>query len=78
MTGTTDGGRMTNTPDPGPTDVEGRVPPPYDGRSESAEPAGGAPSGDPGPASVGPAHHLGTPRGEDADEEDLEEYGGES
>ncbi|WP_222263284.1 hypothetical protein [Modestobacter marinus] len=115
---------MTNTPDPGPTDVEGRVLPPYEGRRESADvadeqamhrggvtvggatgpvesaqrkapepadtprgavaspaeeqPAEGASGGVPGPASVGPAHHPGTPRGEDAGEEDFEEYGGES
>ncbi|WP_369133847.1 hypothetical protein [Modestobacter sp. I12A-02662] len=62
---------MTTTPDPGPTDVGSAA-------LEAPEPAGGAPSGDPGPGPVGPAHHPGTPRAEDAGEEDLEEYGGES
>jgi hypothetical protein len=28
---------MTTTPDPGPTDVEGRAVPPYEGRRESAD-----------------------------------------
>jgi hypothetical protein len=103
---------MTMSPgDPGPTDVEGRAVPPYEGRRETADVAGeeerrkdgatvggatgpvesgrraapdpedtprgavaspadeqpAAESGgkDPGEASVGPAHHPGTTRGED-------------
>jgi hypothetical protein len=103
---------MTTTPgDAGPTDFEGKVVPPYEGRRESADvegeealrrdganvggatgpvesaerkapepadtprgavaspadeqPAAGSPGNAPGPASVGPAHHPGTTRGED-------------
>ena len=103
---------MTMSPgDPGPTDFEGKVTPPYEGRRESADvegeeklrreganvggatgpvesderkapepgdtprgavaspaderPAEDTPSGDEGEASVGPAHHPGTTRGED-------------
>ncbi|MCW2534531.1 MAG: hypothetical protein JWQ26_230 [Modestobacter sp.] len=33
---------MSTTPDPGPTDLEGRAVPPYEGRRESADVAGEA------------------------------------
>src|SRR5687768_4281235 len=106
---------MTMSPgDPGPTDVEEKVTPPYEGRRETADvddeeklrrdganvggatgpvesderkapepgetprgaaaspaderPAEDAPSGAEGEASVGPAHHAGTTRGEDVGE----------
>jgi hypothetical protein len=118
---------MTTTPgDAGPTDFEGKVVPPYEGRRESADvageeklrrdganvggatgpvesderkapqpadtprgavaspadeqPAADTPGGEPGPASVGPAHHAGTTRGEDVgdrDEFERDEDGGE-
>jgi hypothetical protein len=41
------------------------------------QPAAGSPGGDPGPASVGPAHYAGTTRGEDVgdrDEFDRDEF----
>jgi hypothetical protein len=102
---------MTTPADSGPTDVEGRTLPPYEGRRESADvageeklrrddanvggatgpvesdemkapepadtpggavaspadeqPAADTPEGESGEASVGPAHHPGTARGED-------------
>ena len=108
--------------DPGPTDVEGRAVPPYEGRRETADvdseenmhrdganvgaatgpvesdrmkapepadtprgavaspadeqPAADHQGGDPGEASVGPAHHAGTTRGEDVSE-DRHDEGGE-
>jgi hypothetical protein len=112
---------MTNTPDPGPTDFEGKAVPPYEGRRETADvdgeeklrrdganvggatgpvesgerkapepadtprgavaspadeqPAADTPEGEPGSdrdaASVGPAHHRGTRRGEDVDYDEL-------
>ena len=115
---------MTQPTDPGPTDLEGRTFPPYEGRRESADvageeklrrdganaggatgpveseemkapepadtprgavaspadeqPAADTPDGEPGEASVGPAHHPGTTRGEDVGEDDYDELGGES
>jgi hypothetical protein len=115
---------MTTPADSGPTDIEGRTLPPYEGRRESADvadeermrreganvggatgpvesdemkapepadtprgavaspadeqPAADTPDGEPGEASVGPAHHPGTTRGEDVGEDDYNELGGES
>jgi hypothetical protein len=109
---------MTTPGDSGPTDLEGKVTPPYEGRRESGDvageerlrrdganvggatgpveseemkapepadtprgavaspadeqPAADTPGGAPGPASVGPAHHAGTTRGEDVG--DSEEF----
>jgi hypothetical protein len=106
---------MTMSPgDPGPTDLEGKELPPYEGRRESADvdeegthrdganvggatgpvesgtqkapdpagtprgavaspaderPAEDAPGGGSEEATVGPAHHTGTPRGEHAGED---------
>jgi len=39
------------------------------------QPAADTPDGDPGEASVGPAHHAGTRRGEDVGEDDYDELG---
>jgi hypothetical protein len=115
---------MTTPADSGPTDVEGRTLPPYEGRRETADvageeelrrdganvggatgpvesderkapepadtprgavaspadeqPAADTPDGEPGEASVGPAHHPGTTRGEGVGEDDYDELGGES
>jgi hypothetical protein len=115
---------MTTTPgDYGPTDVEGKVVPPYEGRRESADvedeealrrdganvggatgpvesdemkapepadtprgavaspaeerPAADTPDGEPGPASVGPAHHAGTTRGESVSRDKHDQGEGE-
>jgi hypothetical protein len=114
---------MTTPADSGPTDLEGKVVPPYEGRRESADvegeeklrrdganvggatgpvesdemkapepadtprgavaspadeqPAADTPDGAPGPASVGPAHHPGTTRGEDVSEDKHDQGTGE-
>ena len=59
-------------PEPGDT-PRGAVASPAD-----EQPAVDAPEGDPGPASVGPAHYAGTPRGEDVSEDKHDQGAGEA
>ena len=59
-------------PDPDDT-PRGEVASPAD-----EQPAADTPDGEPGEASVGPAHHPGTTRGEDVGEDDYDELGGEA
>jgi hypothetical protein len=70
-TGPVEGNERRKAPEPADT-PRGSVASPAD-----EQPAADVPSGDPGPASTGPAHYAGTTRGEDVSEDEHDQGEGE-